>query len=242
MNLLIDIGNTATKFAVSDKGDFRYVGRVYNFDINKENINSLLKEIKTISNIYVCSVAPKIFDSLQEILKDLYKIESKLVDISYNKYVDIKIDDPKELGMDLLCDLVAGKKLYGNKLAIVDYGTATKILFIDKDGVFSSCAIFLGVKQSKKKLSDKAELIPLVDEIKLKPISECHNTVDVINSSAIYSQLFTVKGIIAQYEQEVGYKVKVISTGGNATDFLKEKENHDRDLVLKGLLILTEGE
>ena len=100
----------------------------------------------------------------------------------------------------------------------------------------------MGYSQSKKILANSTELLPNVSDIDIKPISKCHNTIDVINSSAYYSQLYSIKGIIEKYEQEVGYKVKVIFTGGNATKFIDEfkKENYDKDLVLKGLAMLIE--
>ena len=143
---------------------------------------------------------------------------------------------------DLLCDLVAAKTLYGPKTAVIDFGTATKILFIDENGIFSSCAIFLGYSQSKKILSNSTELLPNVNDIKIKPISDCHNTIDVINSSAYYSQLFSVIGIIHKYEEEVGYPLQKVFTGGNAKAFLEEigEEQYDEYLLLKGLAILSE--
>lgn len=239
MKLLVDVGNTAVKFASVKGSEFSYVSRIYNSEISQKRIESLLVN-EQIDSIYISSVAPKVTEELCEIFFSLYSVKPVVIDISFNNKIKLNIDNEKELGIDLLCDLVAGKEKYHEKVAIVDFGTATKILFIDDKGEFSSCAIFSSIEQNEKILSSSTELLPLVKENKVKPISECHNTVDVISSSLYYSQVYTVKGLIKQYEKEVNYPVKVVLTGGNANKFLNEfkGDEYDPHLVLKGLSIL----
>jgi type III pantothenate kinase len=241
MKLLIDIGNTASKFGVSSNGELLYLGRMYNKDINYDSIRELTKDVIDVEDILISSVAPKIFVTLSKILIDFYQIIPRSIVIDEDDDF-IKIDNKNELGEDLYADIIAAREIYGPKTAVVDFGTATKILFIDQNNVFSSCAIFLGYEKSKNILANSTELLPDVSNIKIKPISDCHNTVDVINSSAYYSQLFTVKGLIKKYEDEVGYKVNVVITGGNSIDFLHEfsKEHYDEYLLLKGLNIISE--
>ena len=195
MKLLVDIGNTTTEFGLLHEGEFSYVGRIIDPLIELDSIKKILNGVK-VDEIYISSVAPNVCNKLKEILKSIYSIESKVIDVTMDVDLKIEIDHREELGADLLCDLVGAYKYYGSRLAIVDFGTATKILFIDKDGVFNSCAIFPGYEKSKRILANTTELLPMVENIKIKPISECHNTKDVINSSAYYSQLFTVDGII----------------------------------------------
>ena len=241
MKLLIDIGNTATKFALYDK-ELNFLGRIYNSELTELTVYEILINVKQVDKIYVSSVAPYVAERIHKIMLTMFNLNPIYVNSKFNSDVDIQIDNKEELGADLLCDIVAAKHIYGPKTAVIDFGTATKILFIDENGVFNSCAIFLGYMKSKRVLAGSTELLPEVNNIKVKPISECHNTNDVINSSAYYSQIFTVKGLIKKYEDEVGYKVKTIITGGNSIDFLQElgKENYDELLLMKGLGILSE--
>lgn len=240
MRLLIDVGNTATKFAYFE-GEFHYVGRLYNKDINEDSVLALLKSLSNIDSIYISSVAPKIRTNLVVLLENRYGVKPVIVSNKIESNIKIEIDNREELGVDLLCDLEAAYKEYGPKTAVIDFGTATKILFINDKGVFNSCAIFLGYMKSKRILADSTELLPEVENKDIKPISRCHNTVDVIDSSAYYSQLFSVKGIIEEYEKEVGYTLRKVFTGGNAKDFINhfKEDNYDEYLVLKGLLILS---
>ncbi len=244
MKIVIDIGNTASKFGCVNDGVFFFLGRLYNHDVNLENVKSIFKDIDRVKGVYISSVAPKICNLIAQIFKDLYDLEVCLVSSSMSSRVQLAIDNKYELGTDLYCDLVAAYEISGAKTAIVDFGTATKILFIDENGSFSSCAIFLGYEKSKNILSKSTELLPDPAHRKILPISECHNTVDVINSSAYYSQLFTINGIIDEYEKEVGYSLKRIYTGGNAKDFLPNinENEYDENLVLKGIMILIESE
>jgi len=242
MKIVIDIGNTASKFGIVHNHELTFLGRLYNQDVNLNNVKNIFKDVKEVEGIYVSSVAPKICNTIGEIFKDLYNQDIHLVTTRMPSHIQLAIDNKDELGPDLYCDLVAASKMSGNKTAIIDFGTATKILFIDEKGVFSACAIFLGYEKSKNILAKSTELLPDAAHQKILPISECHNTVDVINSSAYYSQLFTVNGIIEEFEKEVGYSLKRIYTGGNATQFLDKinKSEYDENLVLKGIMILIE--
>ena len=241
MKLLVDVGNTTTEFALLKEEKFCYIDKIHDSLIDFNSIKEMLRDIKP-DEIYISTVAPYTSNKLQEIFLGLYGIKSIIVSNRSKVDFKIEIDNPDELGVDLLCDLVAGYQKYGPKLAIVDFGTATKILFIDIDSSFKSCAIFLGFDKSKRILANSTELLPVVDDIEVKPISECHNTNDVINSSSYYSQLFTVNGIIAKFENEVGYKLNRIYTGGNADYFLKDlgDAHYEPHLVLQGLAILSE--
>lgn len=242
MVLLVDIGNTASKFASLERGKFSYLGRLYNFDISEEKISSLLGKLE-VKEIYVSSVAPKILFSLENIFLNLYHLPTNKIDASYNDFITLNIDNKDELGPDLLCDIVAGANIYKSRVAIIDFGTATKVLFIDKNGIFNSCAIFPGYKKSKEILANTTELLPEVKQVPVKKISECHNTIDVINSSTYYSQIDSINGIISRYENEVGYKLNRVYTGGNALPFINKlikKDEYDEFLLLKGMALLIE--
>ena len=241
MKLLVDIGNTTTEFGLLNDGNLSYLGRIFNQLIEFNSIEIMLKS-KKVTSIYISSVAPMISKKVSQILYEIYHIEPQYITSEIDSGVDIEIDNKSELGADLLCDIVGAVNHYGSKVAVIDFGTATKILFIDENKVFKSCAIFLGLEKSKRMLANSTELLPMVEDFEPKPISDCHNTIDVINTSSYYSQLFTVNGIIEKYEQEVGYKLKRVYTGGNAFPFMKEigEENFDPYLCLKGLAILSE--
>ena len=57
MKLLIDIGNTASKFGVSSNGELLYLGRMYNKDINYDSIRELSRDVIDVEDILISSVS-----------------------------------------------------------------------------------------------------------------------------------------------------------------------------------------
>ena len=149
----------------------------------------------------------------------------------------IRIDNPNELGSDLVCDSVGAKVRYGNGLIIVDLGTANKLLVIDKDGNFVGCVITPGLKISMKALS--ASAAQLMDTSLVAPSKIIgKNSSDSINSGIIYGTIKMIDGLCDDIEKEVGYKLKRIVTGGNSyliTDHIKDNYIYDNNLIFEGL-------
>lgn len=246
MKLLIDIGNTATKFAKVEREEFDFVSRFYNFDLTEETLDNLLSKLSKVESVYVSSVVPKINEFINRYFKEKFDIEPTYIKVDQLDKLKIKIDNINELGPDLYCDLVAGAYLYGPKTLVIDLGTASKILLIDKKATFSYCYILPGVAMSKKMLSKETALLPDVGEQEIKKVTESSNTVEVINSSTYYGHVEMICGLIRRFEKEIGYKCRHVFTGGNSRMFMKDMEEpyiYDEFLCLKGIaeLIKIEG-
>ena len=238
MKLLIDIGNTATKFGYLDD-EFHYLDRCFNHELNKAKLDSLLS-LDNVEEIYVSSVAPKITELLSEYFEDRYHLDIKEFAVSDFDNLKIKIDNKSELGLDLYCDLLGAVNKYQSPLLIVDMGTATKILLVTKDNVFNSCVILPGMGISKRILNEATELLPSTDLDEVKKLSESRNTIDVINSSVYYGHVEMINGLLERYENEIGYKCLHIFTGGNASKILKDIKApyiYDENLCLEGISI-----
>lgn len=238
MKLLIDIGNTATKFGYLDD-EFYYLDRCFNSELNKNNLDALLSK-DNIEDIYVSSVAPKVTDLLKKYFDSKYNLNIKEVSVVDFDNLKIEIDNKNELGLDLYCDLLGAVNKYHSPMLIVDMGTATKILLVTKDNVFSSCVILPGMGISKRILNEATELLPNTDLDEVKKLSESRNTIDVINSSVYYGHVEMINGLLERYEKEIGYKCLHIFTGGNAIKILKDIKApyiYDENLCLEGISI-----
>lgn len=238
MKLLIDIGNTATKFGYLDD-EFYYLDRCFNSELNKDKLDALLSN-DNIEDIYVSSVAPKVTDLLRKYFDSKYNFNIKEVSVVDFDNLKIEIDNKNELGLDLYCDLLGAVNKYHSPMLIVDMGTATKILLVTKDNVFSSCVILPGMGISKRILNEATELLPNTDLDEVKKLSESRNTIDVINSSVYYGHVEMINGLLERYEKEIGYKCLHIFTGGNAIKILKDIKApyiYDENLCLEGISI-----
>ena len=243
MKLYIDVGNTATKFAIDEKEGLKPILTINTSKI-EEDVDGTLSVLKVenLDGIYVSSVVPLVSKSLQGYFHRKYNLEVYLISPSDESGVELEIDDKNELGSDLLCDLAGAKALYGYPLLIVDLGTATKFLLVDKNNVFSTCAIIQGLELSLHNLSKNTALLPMLSFDEVKPLLENKNTKDVLVSSAYYSHVDMINGMVARYKKAVDYPFKVVLTGGNIDKIAKDLDfdyEIKNNLCLEGIKVIV---
>ena len=245
MNICIDAGNSTIGIGVFENNNL--IDRmVVNTDpyFTEDEFYQLFKkpfafirDKKVIDNIIYSSVVPQVNLPLLNALKKLINVEPLLIGPGTKTGLLIKVDNPLEIGNDLIADLVSAKEKYGYPCLIADLGTASKILLLDKNGAFSSCLIMPGLTLSAKSLSDKAALLPEVSLIAPNTVL-AKNTLTAMNAGIVYGHADMILGLINRYQKELGYSCKHILTGGGAIylkDILKDDFIYDQNLNLDGL-------
>lgn len=224
MNVCIDVGNTtiAVGFYENDTLIDRISTMTNTNRTEDEYASFILNEMKTrgidknkVENIILSSVVPTITRKLKEGLSLVFNKQPMLIGPGIKTGLSIKVDNPSEIGNDLIADLVGAKEKYGYPCLIADLGTASKILLLDKTGTFVSCLIMPGLSLSAASLSSKAALLP---EASLETPSTilAKNTLSAMNAGIVYGHLDMISGLIQRYEKEIGYSCKHILTGGGA--------------------------
>lgn len=237
MKLYIDIGNTLTKFDVEDKG----IDKVLSWPTN-DLLNFNYDFFSSVDFVRISSVVPNATKTITKALKALKIINIEEIKSTTPVEFSIIMDNPSELGSDLFCDMVGAHHLYKEKVIVVDLGTASKILVLEKNSVFKMCVIFPGVQLSFKSLNDNTALLKNVEFTSVKDYKDCHNTMDILTSSIIYSQADSINCAIKRIERELGYKCHIILTGGfiknvkRYFDFEYEEIPH---LAIQGLKEIT---
>jgi len=246
MNLLIDIGNTAIKFGVyrNNKIEVFLINNTKDVIESKNPLDFDLPAniIDDIERVFISSVVPEINIKFQNYFEKINK-EVNFISPLDESGVKINIDYKEELGTDLLCDLAGANDLFKAPILIVDLGTATKFLFIDKNGVFSTCAIVPGLELTLQTLNKNTSLLPKIELGDIKPLLENHNTKDVLMASAYYSHIDMINGMVNRYKKEVGYPFKIVMSGGNAK-LIIDKLDFDYEtiefLCLYGIKIIAD--
>jgi len=248
--LVIDVGNTNIVLGVY-KGEKLLDSWRIDTDENKTSdeysilINQLLlfSEIKAseIEDIIISFVVPNIRHSLGNTIRKLFNKEPLVVGPGVKTGMNIKIDNPKQVGADRIVNAIAAYEKYGGPLIVVDFGTATTFCAIAEDGSYLGGTIAPGIKISGDALFDKAAKLPRVELVKPgKTI--CKDTVSSIQSGIIYGYVGLVENIVNKMISELnGGKVKVVATGGFATLIASETNCiHvvDRLITLEGLRII----
>ncbi len=186
----------------------------------------------------ISSVVPEISDALSLAVKNIIGKEPIAVGEKHNGNLKVEILPVSYLGADLIAASVGATQKYPLPCLVCDLGTATKILVIDKEGLFRGCTISPGVKISLEALSDKASLLP---EISLNKPERAigENTVECMQSGIVYGTAAMLDGLVKRIKAELGAEnATVVATGGYSKTIAECCETeiiYDENLLLDGL-------
>ena len=155
MVLLLDLGNTNLYIGVYHDGSLVSEYRTHS-DINKssDEYKVIIQDFLFTNNLnkrdfkgaILSSVIPSLTLTICDAIKKLFGFECLVVGKNLKSGLSIRIDNPSELGADLVCDAIGAKQRYGYPVLFVDLGTATKVGAVDKDGNFVGVVISPGIK------------------------------------------------------------------------------------------------
>lgn len=149
------------------------------------------------------SVVPQVNRAIRSAVRKLTGLECIIVGAGIKTGVNVKIDDPGTLAGDLITGTVGALSMYKPPIIIVDMGTATTIVAVDKDGAYIGGAIVPGVNLSFEALSQGTSLLP---NISIEAPRKCiaTNTVDSMKSGAVFGTAAMIDGMIERMEAELG--------------------------------------
>ena len=197
-----------------------------------------------IEGAIISSVVPPLNDAVEKAVSQYCGISVPLqLGPGVKTGLAIKIENPKEVGADRVCDAVAVTSLYGAPAIVVDFGTATTFSAVDCEGAFIGGAIAPGVMTASDALFSKASKLPKVDISRPKSVIG-KNTVTAMQSGIFYGTIGMVEEIVGRMKAEMGLEgIKVVATGGLAGLVAKETsaiDLVDPDITLQGLRIIYE--
>lgn len=252
MLLVFDVGNTNIVLGIyKDKKLIKHF-RI-STDKNKTSdeygilISSLFNHDKvdmtSINDIIISSVVPPIMHSLENFCIKYLNIKPKVVGPGIKTGLNIKYDNPKQVGADRIVNAVSGIEKYGYPLIIVDFGTATTFCAISEKGEYLGGTISPGIKISSDALFERASKLPRV-ELTKPGMTICKSTVSAMQSGIIYGYVGLVEKVVSMIKKELNQEnIKVIATGGLANLIASETnviDTVDNLLTLEGLRIIHE--
>lgn len=249
MILAVDIGNTNLVIGGIQDNTIQFESRIrtettktsdeYSFDI-KMVLDIHGVKLDRIEGAIIASVVPQVLNSVKTAIAKLTGKTALVVGPGVKTGLNIKVENPAQTGADLVVGCVAAMREHKPPMIIVDMGTATTLMVLDKNGSFIGGSISPGVKISLDALSHGAALLPgLQIDKPRKAIGR--NTVDCMRSGIMYGNAAMIDGMIARMEAELGYETTVIATGGIAkfvVPLCTREIIYERNLILKGLAYL----
>lgn len=249
MLLAIDVGNSNIVLGVFDKDELRCSGRLNTVAADTEidysmKLRSFL-EINGSADIdgaIISSVVPALVRVFKKSVKLVCGIDAMVVGPGIKTGINIKMDNPAEIGADIIVGDVAAASKYPLPAVVFDFGTATTASVIDRDASHIGGAIVCGVRTALGALSSSAAQLPDID---IMPPSKiiAKNTLDAMRCGALVGTAAMVEGLVARFEEELGEKPTVIATGGLGKIVAKASRLNievDENLLLDGLKILYE--
>ena len=172
MIFVLDVGNTNTVLGVYDEDILKYHWRIETSRNKTEDeygmvIKSLLQHeglsFDQFDGIIISSVVPPIMFALERMCKKYFGIKPLIVGPGIKTGLNIKYENPREVGADRIVNAVAGIQEYGSPLIIVDFGTATTYCYINEDKQYMGGAIAPGINISTEALYSKAAKLPRIE-------------------------------------------------------------------------------
>ena len=241
--LAIDVGNSFVKFGVFDDekllSEFR-LSTVRNR--SREELRRLVEEnLKfSIQAVIISSVVPEINLDFLHLSAQLFNLKPIFVTHDLDFGLPVRYQNPEKLGIDRVVAAFAAREKYGAPTIACDFGTATTIDVVNRQGEFIGGIITPGISLLAEALFQKTSQLPKVKiEKPTKVIADA--TVPAIQSGVFFGYLGLVEGILRRMFDELGEKPKVVATGGFAKLIAENSdlvEITDEHLMLEGLRLI----
>ncbi|MFB6366517.1 type III pantothenate kinase [Paenibacillus elgii] len=195
-----------------------------------------------VDGVILSSVVPPLMFVLEQLCLNYLKKAPLIVGPGVKTGLNIRYENPKEVGADRIVNAVATIELYGSPCIVVDFGTATTFDYIDEKGQFIGGAVAPGISISTEALYQRAAKLPRIELVKPKSVVG-RNTIASMQAGIIYGFAGQVDGIVERIKQEFRVEPKVIATGGLAELIAGESRTIDLIdplLTLQGLQIIYE--
>ena len=251
MIFVIDIGNTNIKYGVFEGekliASFRVVSkRTSTADEYGIVVRDLLSNAKIsksqIEGVIISSVIPQLNYTIEHMCEQYLKIKPLMVGPGIKTGLNIKVDNPREVGADRIVNSVAAYKKYGGEKPVIciDFGTATTFNVITEKGEFIGGVISPGIKGSLDSLVNGTAKLPNI-ELNLPEKIIARDTVTNMQAGLLYGFAGLVGHICDRMKEELGRDTIVVVTGGLSETIASEVKAInviDRSLTLDGLRIL----
>lgn len=249
MILVLDAGNTNIVLGVYDQDQLLHHWRMETLRYKTEDeygmqikafLNDAELSFSSINGVIMSSVVPPIMSALERMCQKYFQVKPMIVGPGVKTGLNIKYDNPREVGADRIVNAVAAIYEYGSPLIIVDFGTANTFCYIDEKQQYMGGAIAPGINISTEALYARASKLPRV-EIATPDYVVGKNTISAMQAGIVYGYVGQAEGIVARMKKQSKKTPTVIATGGMASIIAEEStviDYVDPFLTLKGLYLI----
>ena len=213
MILAIDIGNTNVKLGVfSEDGELldstrlssstHKTGDEYYLAI-RDSFGARGINLSDIDGVIISSVNPNLNYTFEHLISVYFRVKPMVVGGGVRTGINIRYDNPKEVGADRIVNSVAAYRTYGGPCIVIDCGTATTFNAVSASGDFLGGVISFGLKTGADALCQKAAKLPKVELAKPDKVIG-KSTITNMQSGLIYGYVGMVEYIVGKMKEEMG--------------------------------------
>lgn len=248
MFLSIDVGNTQTTLGLFKKDGT--VARQWRMATDRTDTADELHErlfgyfqmfgleLSDVTDVAIASVVPILSQEWQLMMRTVLEKDPLMVDASRDCGIPIHMPDKHQVGADRIANALAARTTYGAPVIVVDFGTATNIDVVDREGAFRGGVIMPGLLLSAQSLFSRAaklSSVPLVNP----PHALGDTTETAVQSGIVIGAAAQAEGLVRRIKDEIGAPdATVVGTGGyarvvgEATDLF---DVIDPDITIRGI-------
>ncbi len=246
MLLAIDIGNSNITVGGFDGDILNFTARLATdarltadqYAVQLKSIMQLYNESEhNVEDCIISSVAPQVAASVSAAVTKLCDVIPLQIGPGVKTGLNIRIDNPAQLGADLVAGAVGALNEYTLPCIIIDMGTATTLSVIDSNGAFLGGSIGAGVNLTLKALCENTAQLPDIS-ISAPDSVIGTNTVDSMRAGIVLGTAAMLDGLIERIEDELGEPATVVATGGLSKSIIlccKRNIIYNENLLLDGL-------
>lgn len=250
MILVLDVGNSHIVIGIYERDQLRHHWRL-NTDPHKTEdeyamqmksfFNHVGLTFEQMEGIMISSVVPTIMFALEAMCKKYFQRTPLIVGPGVKTGLNIKYENPKEVGADRIVNAVAALHKYGGQpLIIVDFGTAITYCYVNEKGEYMGGAIAPGISISTEALYTRASKLPRIEISKPRDVVG-KNTISAMQAGIYYGFIGQVEGIVGRIKAQSKVEPLVIATGGVGKLIAQETtiiDYYDEFLTLDGLYFI----
>ncbi len=249
--LTIDIGNTNITLGAYNSNFLAFTARLAT-DTRKTDDQYAI-EIKHILSLYdiksqdiedciIATVVPSVGKQISQAVAKLCQIVPLMLGPGIKTGLNIKIDNPAQLGADLVAGAVGAIDNYTMPCVVIDMGTASTISVLDKNGAFLGGVISAGVHLTLKALTENTALLSSIPIEAPKSVIGS-NTTESMQSGLVFGTAAMIDGLLEKITAELGENPTVVATGGLSKEIIVHCKNniiYNENLLLEGLRAIYE--
>ena len=251
MLLAVDIGNTNIVLGINDGGAWLNHWRVCTDPAKMPDeygvlLRDLLREEgidrSRVYQAVISSVVPGLTGKIRDMIEKLFSFKPLIIGPGVKTGLKILIENPAELGTDIVCNSVAAYNRIGGNLIVVDFGTALTFTAIRAPGEILGVSIAPGLQAAAEALSEHTAQLP---QVWLEPPQKAigRNTIKSVQSGVVFGYTGLVESLIDRMKKELGGDVSVIGTGGRSGVIAPLTDRFtliEPWLILEGLRLIAE--